>query len=47
MHIAHGQPDCGYKDVQNISEAVPGVWATYFRIPEYNRLYPVSISMCP
>jgi hypothetical protein len=31
--LAHGQPDCGYKVAQNISEAVPGAWATYFRIP--------------
>jgi hypothetical protein len=27
------QPDYGCKVTQNISEAVPGVWATYFRIP--------------
>jgi hypothetical protein len=30
--------DCG-KVAQNISEAVPGVWATYFRIPANEVVY--------
>jgi hypothetical protein len=43
--IAHGQPDCDCKVAQNISEAVLGVWATYFRILVnmlYSSILPAS-----